>query len=249
MKSDTPQLLNDSDLKKLTSQPLFFPAATDISSLQALYQNMAGLLSLFLGEDSQLTAFARLWAKHVQENYSSYVDQAVSDNSFIRQLLYAFGLRVQLFLQRCTEANRRDNVDSSILESSGVLGDILLQQFNVTPPAAYQQQPAIPSRSNPTEARRAAAPTNAKRSRESPTHDHDQGLPVTNHNRNPAWDIIRHNIPFRHFNARAMPGPPDICRRWHLKGACVTDCPRKASHKPLVDPAQKAFSQWFNSCK
>jgi hypothetical protein len=150
---------------------------------------------------------------------------------------------VQWFLRACLDANTRDKVDSSILESSTTLREILMQEFSVTLPAFYLPEP---SRPNPTEAR-ASAPSNAKRLRGNPTTDH--GPAVTNNNKNPAWDIVRLNLPFRDFNSYNNPGPPDICRKWHLKGFCNADCDRKISHQVLVGQAKHAFSQWFNSCK
>jgi hypothetical protein len=85
-----------------------------------------------------------------------------------RSKFFGHGLRVQFFLRACMDANTREKVDSSILESFGTLRNILMQEFHVTLPAFYLPAPSQP---NPTEAR-AFTPSNAKRPRGNPTADH-----------------------------------------------------------------------------
>jgi hypothetical protein len=247
MKTETPTLLNDSDLQKLTRQPLSFPSDQDVGSLEAHYTNMAGLLTLLLGEYSLLTRFARLWESHVKMNYARYTIQAASDKQFIRKLLLAFDIRVQLFLSQCMSAKARDDVPSSTLESTAFLSSILMQELSVSLTAAYQHANPGP---NPPEGR-PSAPREGKRPRISPTSYESQnwGALVTNNNQNAAWDITRLNIQFRRFTTRDNPGPSDICRKWHLKGQCNAECPRKDSHQALVGEARVRFTQWFNSCK
>jgi hypothetical protein len=58
MKSETPSLLNESDLKELTSQPLSFPLDSDANNLEVHCMNMAGLLSLSLSMESIMASFA-----------------------------------------------------------------------------------------------------------------------------------------------------------------------------------------------
>ena len=133
---------------------------------------------------------------------------AVSDRQFIRKLLLAFDVRVQLFLSQCMAATERDEVPSSILESTDILSSILMQSLSVNLTAAYQHTTPRP---NPSEDR-SSAPREGKRSRNNPTSDESQnwGPFVTNNNQNPAWDIIRLNIQFRKFTSRQNPGPPYI---------------------------------------
>ena len=95
LKSETPSLFSDTDLKALTRQSLSFPSNAD--ELQAHYANMAGLLTILLGKDSLLTCFAESWGEHLRENYVSYANQDVSDRHFIRKVLFSFDIRVQSF--------------------------------------------------------------------------------------------------------------------------------------------------------
>jgi hypothetical protein len=62
----------------------------DVNNLATHYMNMAGLLALFLGDDSLLTCFARSLVKHFDDNFASYANQAVTDYQCIRKLLCAF---------------------------------------------------------------------------------------------------------------------------------------------------------------
>lgn len=169
MKTETPSLLNDADLQKLTRQPLSFPSDTDVNGLEAHYSNMAGLLTLLLGAESLLTRFARTWEAHIKMNYSRYAIQAASDREFIRKLLSSFDSRVQFFLRACMAATERDQVDSSILESSGFLSSIIMQNYCVILTASYKHAGPKPNpnedrRPNPNEDR-TYAPREGKRSR------------------------------------------------------------------------------------
>jgi hypothetical protein len=259
LKSETPSLFSESDLKQLTRQPMSFPSATDVNDLEAHYMNMAGLLTLLLGEDSLLTRYAKSWTQHLRTNFGSYQNQAVTDPLFIRKLLFSFDVRVQTFLRACMNAPRRDAVNSSYLESSGLFTQIVMQNFHAQLPAAYL--PATPRltphedrrRSNPYEDRRRSNQYDDRaftsRQKPNPPRDSVWGPEVQNMNQIPDWDITRLNIEFRKFNRPSNPGPPDICKKWHLKGSCYVDCPRKLSHQVLINPAKKAFSQWVASCK
>jgi hypothetical protein len=126
MKSQTPSLLSESDMKLLTKQSLSFPSATDGNDLEAHYMNMVGLLTLLLGEDSLLTCFAKDWAQHLRANFGSYQNQAVTDHLFIRKLLFSFDIRVQTFLRACMTEKTREEVNSSFLECSGLLSQIVM---------------------------------------------------------------------------------------------------------------------------
>jgi hypothetical protein len=248
MKTETPSLLDNADLQKLTKQPLSFPGDADLGSLEALYHNMTSLLSLLLGEESALTCFARSCAQHLMKNYSCYVRYSITDKQFIRKLLFAFDARVQYFLNQCQNATARDQVDSSTLETSGLFSSIVLQSFNVVLTAAYQHATPKPSQDH------APAPRSGsgKRSQTNSTNDEGpgpRGRSVTNHNQDPAYDIARLYIPTWVFARRDNPGPRDICKNWHLRGICSEDCPRSESHQILVGTAQQAFAKWFNSCK
>jgi hypothetical protein len=242
LKSETPSLFTDSDLKNLTRQPLFPPSNAD--ELQAHCTNMSGLLALLLGKDSLLTCFAETWAEHLRENYVSYANQAASYHLFIRKILFAFDIRVQNFLRMCMTKKTREDVHSSILESSEFLQQITMFGLQVNLPTTYH--PATPEPT--TDGLPFANPSSKKRPKENPANEEDWGPLVKNNNRVPAWDILRLNIAFRQFCTFDNPGPPDICRKWHLKGSCRQNYPRRASHSILVVPAKKAFSQWFNSC-
>jgi hypothetical protein len=62
---------------------------------------------------------------------------------------------------------------------------------------------------------------------------------VISGDKNLAWDIIRLNIQFKNLHSRDKPGPPGIYRKWHLKGFCSADYPRKNKHV-LPGPAKQA---------
>jgi hypothetical protein len=169
MKTETPTLLKDSDLQKLTRQPLSFPSDQDVSSLKAHCTNMAGLLTLLLGEDSLLTRFARRWETHVKTNYARYAIQAVSDKQFIRKLLLAFDIRVQLpqSVHVSHGARRSPQLNSGIYRFPLLL---LMQSLSVNLTAAYQHATRGPS---PPEGR-PSAPREGKRLRNNPTSNESQ---------------------------------------------------------------------------
>lgn len=39
-----------------------------------------------------------------------------------------------------------------------------------------------------------------------------------------------------------------ICVRYHVKGYCFSDCPRKSTHKDLPQAQGSAFAKWCQEC-
>jgi hypothetical protein len=77
MESETPTLLDESDLKKLTSQPLPFPSDSDANNLEAHCMNIAGLLYLFLSMEPSW-----LFLRGAGRSTVVYASQAVPDRMF-----------------------------------------------------------------------------------------------------------------------------------------------------------------------
>jgi hypothetical protein len=249
MKYENPMLLNDSDLKKLTHQ--LNTIAQNVPELEASYSNAAGLLYSLLGQYAMPTTYATAWANHVHKNYMLYVNQAARDILFLRKCQYAFDIRLQGFLRSCMTAKTREDVQDSYL-GLDVLQQIALQNFSVDLPTVLLPNPSTTSisrGSSGTHQREEGAETNGQEKRSRTTAKTDYGPVVVNGSQNSAWDMNRQNMTWKNFHNKDKPIPNNNCLKWHIKGSCNQNCPRKASHKMLTGDERVSFQKWFDSCK
>ena len=190
--------------------------------------------------------------------------------AFVASFLQAIDTKAQLFLGSCASASLVDQVNFGILDFDDEVNKIMLRQpFLAQLPQIVQQMVTTLESPNQgkgnknqgahkNKATDDEVDAKGKRKREGAKEGEKKKKPILGETVkntspiDPSWIKKDESLTPFHRNGRGLPtmdGQP-ICLKYHLKGTCHTECPRKASHTDkLGDETTKKLGDWIKETR
>ncbi len=96
------------------------------------------LTDILFGNNSITADKLKTFVKLIESQRIHYKGMGAHDKFFPTQVLWTVCTRFQLYLESCTQAEDRKEVDNSLLDFSADHRDIFLNRFNANLPASFK---------------------------------------------------------------------------------------------------------------
>jgi hypothetical protein len=261
--------LSDSDVQKATKILLYAPSDIDIAArMIGVY---ACLLECMFGANSPVVLAANGWIPHIRANQLAYDHLTRADALFPTKVCWLIDKSIQLYLGQCANATKHSLVSEGIICFDAAQQQIVLGTFTMhgVPPILSKQilrarMPPGPGAQNhwgearsdwgepwgpnppPGGARQHGA---GKRSNNGSPQDQPRGRPISNPDHPAKWKITD-SREYGYFLKKLRDAPmcwgPGIpaCGNYWIRGVCRANCPREASHQPLVGACRIKFNSF-----
>ncbi len=125
------------EIKALNKQKIKAPS-TYIDMMQQL-AGFKGLTTIFFGKYSfGIQAIASLMT-YIERYKTSFKAKERTDAKFCSKFLYAVDIRFQLWLEECSNANRRNRVDNNLLDFHNLIKSVRFGTFKLKLPSAFSE--------------------------------------------------------------------------------------------------------------
>ncbi len=225
------------------------------SYTEMLFQLKAfvALIEILFGDDSVAAKKLEKFVRLIKAQSIVYKARAALDDFFPCKVLWSVCTCFQLFLDNCTHAEEREDVDDSIVNFNKDHRDIILGQFGSTLPPCFKDV-----RTNDPD-------TKTKKGKKSKKHKKEEAKEKRKECKEGAADLGVKNkhqcVDFKmkeeeqwstfvgsNLKEQAKLNKTFMCGCWHTRGHCFLDCNNKASHVPCSEiPAdvKQAHMQWM----
>ena len=171
------------------------------------------------------------------DNFSCKFESLMeSDDQFAAKIMFSVDSRIQRFLIQCKRCSDREDVNDNLLNFSNLSEEYLNQSFNISLPPAFHISGAEKQDIREKEIKK-------KRKTE---HEKEKARYIVNDNTDDTFKLkdgetwnktivgtLTKDTPFWD-KGKTSPTDCKMCRRWHIRGHCFSDCPNAASHVPKV---------------
>lgn len=254
------------ELKALNKQILKAPSSYRDMVLQFNY--FRGLCQMFFGQYSWACQAMISLIETLEKNKNSFQARARSDPVFCSKFMYAVDIRYQIWLEDCSLANRRDQVDDGALQFGTLIEMVRFGTFELALPSVFTSPAPAAPRGGDGEDH-----PNGKGNKRG-NDDKGEGRKKKGRDRGDAKpdgaqsNKIENDEPFEEFKLKVgetwqgtfrqknvsdrVPWGSDddckMCPRWYILGYCFSDCFHKASHKKRGEVPQEkiaAFNEFM----
>ena len=177
-----------------------------------------------------------------------------TDDQFAAKILFSVDSRIQRFLMQCKRCHDREDVNDNLVNFAELSEDCLNQSFNISLPPAFQISGAPKQDQKEKENKRKR--TNDRgggKEREKadfvPNDDQEEAfkLKVGESYKDLVVNKLISDIP--HWE-KEKHGINDcrMCKRFHIRGLCFSDCPNAASHVAkgaIPNDRKEAMKSWM----
>ncbi len=181
------------------------------------------------------------------------------DNFFQTKVLWMVCTCFQLYLENCTQAEDREEVDCSLIDFSPDHQDIITSWFNVILPASFK---AVDSSydEEPKEKGGGGLGTKSKKRKQEEEKEKRSKRSTDNvvENKQQCADFkLKEGELWMQFAGmclmdRAKLNDTTMCTRWHTRAFCFNDCRNKASHvacSQIPAEAKQAHLKWMQKVR
>ena len=244
--------LSTADINGALNQEILVPYQVEF--LRYNIKNTIGAAAFFFSENSILVRRLSQVNNHVKANLVIYESCQYNRKSFSTKILYALDTKIQMWLRQCESASYREDVDNSIIDFSGDLNNILMNQFSMDLPESIKEKFESNSKSSDEDLHSPRGKNNRKRKSSDSTSSPSPRL--ENNDMVDEWKISQEEYDrhFKHRQAELRQRPKlngkTMCHRWHFKGYCFEDCNFKATHVPSSSICQEVkdkYTEWKSS--
>jgi hypothetical protein len=114
-------------------------APMDYNKMIFQLQAFVALIEILFGNERIAASKLRNFIRLIEVNSIFYKGRAALDDFFPSKVLWSVCTRFQLFLDNCTHAEERENVDDSFIDFSADHRDIILDQFGATLSSCFKE--------------------------------------------------------------------------------------------------------------
>ena len=217
------------------------------------------LTKILFGNDSITADKLKMFVRLIEAQSIYYKGVVVYDKFFPTKVLWTVCTRFQLYLESCTQADDREEVDNSLIDFLADHRDILLNCFNANLPASFKAVELGTDKDADTDAESKNITTTKKRKRgikrnkngaaeKKPSVKNDLQCAEFKLKEGELWT----QFAGMHLDDRAKMKGTIMCTRWHTRGDCFADCKNKASHvacSEIPSNAKQGHLRWMQKCR
>ena len=244
------------EIKKKAKQNIEAPS--DYNEMIFQLKAFVALIEILFGNNS-ITAEKLKTFVQLIEAQSIYYKGVVAYNEFFpTKVLWTVCTRFQLYLESCTQAEDREEVDNSLIDFSTDHHDIILNCFNANLPASFKAVKLGTNKDADTDAKSEKI-TTKKRKREMKRKKNqaaEKNPSVKNDCQYSEFKLKEGELWTQfvgmHLDDRAKMKGTIMCTRWHTRGNCFANCKNKASHvtcSGIPPDAKQGHLRWMQKCR
>jgi hypothetical protein len=235
------------DIKIKAKQDVAAP--WDYTKMIVQLQAFVILIEILFGEESIVASKLKRFICLIKVNFMFYKRCVALDDFFstkvLCQSLWSVCTHFQLFLVDCTQVEEREDVDNSLINFSADHRDIILDRFSATLLPCFKElkNNKVTNKDSDTEIEKRKKNKKQKKEetkqkmKERQAGDSDLGIK----NKNQCVDFkVREGEWWSTFAGASLRDQAKLnglpmCRGWHTRGFCFSDCKNKASHIPCLE--------------
>jgi hypothetical protein len=155
---------NAKEIKRKAKQDVAAPG--NYTEMIFQLQVFVALIKILFGEESIAASKLKKFIRLIKANSIFYKVCAALNDFFPSKVLWSVCTRFQLFLDNCTHAEEREDIDDSLIDFSANHRDIILDRFGATLPPCFKdlKNNKVTNKDSDTELRRGRI-TRSKRKR------------------------------------------------------------------------------------
>jgi hypothetical protein len=249
--------LSDQDVQKATKILLYAPRDIDVAA--RMISVFACLLQCMFGETAAVVLAVNGWMPHIRANQLAYDNLTRGDILFPTKMCWLIDKSIQLYLGVCANATRTSLVSNGIICFDQAQQQIVLGTFTMhaVPPILSKQiiRPRLPLPSGGGGGGPAGANRSPQAGKRNDRPDYDpRGRPISNPDHPSAWRVTESNE-YTFFLKKMREAPQcwgsgiPACANYWIRGVCRANCPREASHQPLVGACKAKFDNFVRKTR
>jgi hypothetical protein len=242
------------EIKTLNKQKIKAPT-TYIDMMQQL-AGFKGLTTFFFGKYSFGNQAIALLMSYIERCKTSFKARERTDAKFCSKFLYAIDTHFQLWLEECSNANRRNRVDDNLLNFRSLIKAVRFGTFELNLPSSFSEpepkDPIINSSPNKGGGKSKENEGNKNKNKGKKTIKRIVNAsppPGFKLAQGETWGIsfAKKNI---HIHGRVTwEGDCKMCPRWFINGYCFDNCINAGSHvESRLTPKPKSPNS-MTSCR
>ena len=229
--------MSAASLSKLTKTQVLFP--TDIEEMTHCFRGLKVLAPFFFREVGYMSQGLRQVVNFCLDNRMLLRARFHMDPSFIAKIMCAVDERIYHWLKQCSIYTMVLDTETYLMDFTSLLMDIRLNRFvYILPPsiaklvskdATSDTKPVDKERKDRATAIRNSAPVQEWKLRPQET-----------------WNTVFRNQTFKGPMLSMQCHP---CLKYHVRGACFSDCKNKASHLTLTGDDKTSVTKFIQSLR
>jgi hypothetical protein len=215
------------------------------------------LIEILFGNNSIAAKKLEKFVRLIKAQSIVYKARAALNIFFLCKVLWSVCTRFQLFLNNCTHAEEREDVDNSIVDFNKYHRDIILGQFGATLPPCFKD---VTTRDPDTKTEKGKKSKKCKKeeAKEKRKECNEGAANLGLKNKHQCIDFkMKEGEQWSTFagsnlKEQAKLNETFMCGRWHTRGHCFLDCNNKASHVPcskILADVKQAHMQWMKKVR
>jgi hypothetical protein len=244
------------EIKKKAKQNIEAPS--DYNEMIFQLKAFVALIEILFGDDSITADKLRTFVQLIEAQSIHYKGVVVYDEFFPTKVLWTVCTRFQLYLESCTRAEDREEVDNTLIDFSSDHRDIILNRFSANLPASFKAVELGTDKDADTEAESEKITTKKRKKRNDKEKNRaaEKNPSVKNDHQCSEFKLKEGELWTQfagmHLDDRAKIKGTIMCTRWHTRGDCFADCKNKASHvtcSEIPPDAKQAHLRWMQKCR
>ena len=245
------------EIKKKAKQNIEAPS--DYNEMIYQLKAFVALTEILFGDDSITAEKLKMFVQLIEAQSIYYKGIVVCDEFFPTKVLWTVCTRFQLYLESCTRADDREEVDNSLIDFSADHRDIILNRFNANLPASFKAVELGTEKDVDTDAESEKIRKTKKRKKgnEKEKNKAAEKKPSVKNDHQCAEFKLKEGelwtqFAGMHLDDRAKMKGTIMCTRWHTRGDCFADCKNQASHvicSEIPPDAKQGHLKWMQKCR
>jgi hypothetical protein len=246
------------EIKKKAKQNIEAPS--DYNEMIYQLKAFVALTEILFGDDSITAEKLKMFVQLIEAQSIYYKGIVVCDEFFPTKVLWTVCTRFQLYLESCTRADDREEVDNSLIDFSADHRDIILNRFNANLPASFKAVELGTEKDVDTDAESEKIRKTKKRKKKGNEKEKNKAAEkkpsVKNDHQCAEFKLKEGELWTQfagmHLDDRAKMKGTIMCTRWHTRGDCFADCKNQASHvicSEIPPDAKQGHLKWMQKCR
>ena len=227
--------MSAASLSKLTKTQILFP--TDIEEMTHRFKGLKALAAFFFRKNGYMCQGLRQVANFCMDNRMLLKARIHLDPSFIAKMMCAVDERIYLWLKQCSVYTMVLDTETTFMNFTTLLMDIRLNRFvYILPPsiAKLVNKEKEPKSNEKEKKERATVVRNSAPTQEWKIRP------------NETWNTVFKNQTFKGPMLSMQCHP---CLKYHVRGACFSDCKNRASHLTLSGADKESVTRFIKTLR
>jgi len=243
------------EIKKKAKQNIEVPS--DCNEMVFQLKAFLALTEILFGGNIITAEKLKTFVQLIEAQSIYYKGVVVYDEFFPTKVLWTVCTRFQLYLDSCTQAEDREEVDNSLIDFSSNHRDIILNRFNANLPASFRAVELGTDKDADTDAESEKITTKKRKKRNEKEKNRaaEKNPSVKNDHQCSEFKLKEGELWTQfagmHLNDRAKMKGTIMCTHWHTRGDCFADYKNKARHVICseIPPDAQQGHLWMQKCR